>query len=357
MKKVIRKPVIIAIAVLITMIGIAAATGGTNLFNVFGRQPLDSAENTINQLMSEPVKVNDDITAAIDNYYYDGNEIFYEMTLTLSDPQNYALIVAASMPHDYTPPTDITHIYIEPCLWNDFELYDELADLTDDLSLLDTSCYEAPAALEDNGNGVYKVYGYSRILTDGELSLPDVLELDVNLQMIYAPQEPARMLTAVEREDTEISFHAIKTCLRKEYTLTPVSLPESFTMHSATLKVSAVDNIAEFDFSVEREPVEINNAQEMTYYTNRNNFAPSLGHHYCLHDPNDPENLIWLGRDGTYAYDCDGTALRCVEVVTFNAMDPIPEKLTFTLTEMQNVDGAWEDVPAYTIEFIVTEAE
>jgi len=355
MKNPIRKSVILAVAALVTLLGIAAAAGSTNLFSVFGRQPLDGAEKTVEELSSEPIKLNDDITAAIDNYYYDGNEIFYEMTLTLSDPQNYALISASTMPHDYTPPTDITHIYINPSLWDDFELYDELALLTDDLLLLDHSCYESPAALEDNGNGVYKVYGYSRILIDGGLSSPDELDLDVNLQMIYAPQEPARMLTGVESVDAEIPFHAVKTSVRKEYTLTPVSLPEGFTMHSATLKVSAVDNIAEFKFSVERESVDISNVQEMTDIAIRSNNPPSLGHQYYLHDPNDPENLIWLGGNSSYA--SNGAELKCEEVVIFNAMDPIPDKLTFTITEMQKVDGVWEHVPAHTIEYIVTEVE
>ena len=122
MKKVIRKPVIIAIAVLITMIGIAAATGGTNLFNVFGRQPLDSAENTINQLMSEPVKVNDDITAAIDNYYYDGR-VFIQIADTtgtvtqifISDPIIDCGGVAVGDSVDA-----ITSVYGEPSFQSEF---------------------------------------------------------------------------------------------------------------------------------------------------------------------------------------------------------------------------------------------
>ena len=353
-RRIFRKPMLVLAAALVLLLGIAAAAGNNRMFEIYRKTPIESAEEIVVDISGEPIKVNDDITATVDSVYYDGREIFYEMTLVLTDPESYALVDELGMLRDYIPPTDITHIYLAPRIMDYFEIEDFFDSSMFGVSV--SGSIGENALLEDMGNGSYKLYGHAEFGLEDGLTLPEELDLDVSLNLTYSPQVPAVLIDPEDIIDTKIPLHATKTVVTRKYTLTPVTLPEGWTMHSATLEVSAVDSFADFDFSVEREPVEINNVDDMAYYSDRKNFPPYESFDFMLPDPDDTENLIRLTGSCHYHIN-DGTVRGFKQTVIFNSMDPVPERLTFTLARQEKVEGEWESVPFTTIEFIVTETE
>ena len=103
-RRIFRKPMLVLAAALVLLLGIAAAAGNNRMFEIFRKTPIESAEEIVVDISGEPIKVNDDITATVDSVYYDGREIFYEMTLVLTDPESYALVDELGMLRDYIPP-------------------------------------------------------------------------------------------------------------------------------------------------------------------------------------------------------------------------------------------------------------
>ncbi|MBQ4089062.1 MAG: DUF4179 domain-containing protein [Clostridia bacterium] len=240
MKKPIRKTVIIAIAAMITLLGIAAATGSTYLFEVFGKQPLDGAEEGIVNIAAEPVVINDDITAVIDRTYYDGASIYYEITLTLAEPDKFRIFCEdqnLSLKH-YTPTGEFTALDVASTLFDRFEITDEFGEEYEPTSA------SADQYIEHIDGGVYKLYGSYRYENDNEFALPDELELDVSLDIRYDPTEDNYDL--IEPVEAVLPFSIKKSAEITPYDLTPVSQPDGWTITSADCEHSPVSDTFTF---------------------------------------------------------------------------------------------------------------
>ena len=349
MKKPIRKPAIIAIAAIITMIGIAAAAGSTILFDVFNKQPIDGAEDSILEVASESIKVNDDITAAVDKVYYDGTEILYEMTLMLTDPEKYALIDFSAMNEEYAPPTDITHIVIAPQLFDSFEEH-EFLDI--DQYYEGSFIYRDEVILEEIGSGIYKLYGNFFIhLNENMPAMRSEMDLDLNLCLRYAPKD-FESLHNRKSVAALIPVHVTKTTASQKYTLTPVALPDGWTLHSAELELSPVGSTARLYYTVAGVPAEIHDEEAMWRVANR---PTDFGYTFTLVDTDDPASMLEC--HNSWSVDRVNTDLRYESDITFCALDYIPERLTFEVSTEDKIAGQWVDVTVATIEFIVTETE
>lgn len=354
MKKTIRKSAIIAVAALITLLGIAAAAGSTYLFDVFGKQPLDGAEDSIIEVASGSIKVNDDITATVDKVYYDGTEILYEMTLTLTDPEKYALIDDSAIGKNYAPPADITHIHVDPQVFERFEPFEEFF-AEDPYQYGDIGCDER-GVLEEIDNGVYKLYGnFIMHLTEKHPPMLSEMDLDVNLNLTYAPQNPDFRVDQ-ESVDAFIPFHVSKTAQTKVYTLTPTSLIEGMNITEATLSVSDASALIHiyYDFGGPLVPLEeIVTDENDPRSIEQEILVNEHIHTFRLPDPNNPGEYI-----GQYSGSC-GMFRDFEAEIELPAMEQIPESLVFDVTHYDILEDqvSWIELPVATIEFIVTEAE
>lgn len=354
MKKAIRKSVIFAIAALITLLGVAAAAGSTYLFEVFGKQPLDGAEDGIIEVASEAIKVNDDITATVDQVYYDGTEILYEMTLTLTDPEKYALIDDSAIIKDYAPPADITHIHVDPLVYDTFEPFEEFF-AEDPYKYGSFGCDER-GVLEEIGKGTYKLYGnFIMHLDENQPPMLSEMDLDVNLNLTYAPQN-ADFRVDQESVDAFIPFHVSKTAQTKVYTLTPTSLIEGMNITEATLSVSDVNAIIHiyYNFGGPLVPLEemVTDPEDPRCIEQEILVNEHL-HTFHMQDPNNPGEHI-----GQYSGSC-GMFRDFESEIELPAMEQIPESIVFDVTRYDILEeqGSIADVPVGTIEFTVTEVE
>lgn len=357
MKKAIRKSVIIAIAALITLLGVAAAAGSTYLFEVFGKQPLDNAEDSIIEVASEEIKVNDDITATVDQVYYDGTEILYEMTLTLTDPDKYALIDGSAIVKNYAPPADITHIHVDPRVFDRFEPIEEFFGegfAGEDQNI--NFSYEEDAVLEKIDNGVYKLYGnFIMHLDENQPPMLSEMDLDINLNLTYAPQN-ADFHVDQESVDAFIPFHATKTAQTKVYNLTPTSLPEGMFITEATLTASDVDAKVEIAYNfggplIPRDEIIYDMADPG--FMEQHIIGREHTYDFHLQDPDNPGEYIGERHGSEESYH-----LFTAEV-ELPAMEQIPESLVFDVTHYDILEDqtSWVELPVATIEFTVTEAE
>lgn len=345
----IRKPLPILAAALILIVGVAAAAGTSNLFNIFGKTPTGGAENDIVEVAGESIKVNDDITATVDSVYFVGDEIMYEITLTLTDPGKYELIDHVDL--DYAPPEDIIHIYTQPLLWDDFEFGAE--QCTGDPFADRNIGWDENHVLENIGDGVYKLYGNVIMYLNGNVSLLDELDVDVNLNLYYAPQN-ADFYTEQEPVEANIPFHISRITDSRIYTLAPAAQPDGWTITEATLEVSNVNSkiYIKYEFNEPLVP-EDERVYDFDDPRHEEQWLVINEHMYkfTLHDPANPDEHIIVpsGATGDYEYfDFD---------MELPVMEDIPESLTFDVSYCDYYDDTYTELPLTTIEFIVTEAE
>lgn len=328
MKKTVRKSAIIAIAALITLLGIAAAAGSTYLFDVFGKQPLDGAEDCIVEVASDPIKVNDDITATVDKVYYDGTEILYEMTLTLTDPEKYALTdCSAFYPHEaYTPPTGITHILIAPQLFYPHETH-EFLDAAP-YQHVDIN-YSDNVVLEEIGAGVYKLYGYFTIYPDEDQpAMLNEMDLDLDLNLTYATDDREFR----NNQEAAIPFHVARTARTKVFTLTPKYLPEGLIVSKAIL--TATDAGARIEIAYDFGSPLLT-GDEFIY-------------DFHLQDPDDPGEYT-----GKSFFSHDPFCYNAM--IELPAMEHVPDLLIFDVVRYDMSND--HELPVATVEFTVTEAD
>lgn len=227
-------------AALVMLLGIAAAAGVPRMFGALGKQPLDGAEEGIVDIAAEPVVINEDITAAIDCAYYDGASIYYEITLTLSDPDRFRIFCEDQdlyLSH-YTPNGEFTALDVVATLFDHFEITNEFGEEYEPMSA------SADQYIEHIEGGVYKLYGNYRYDYPNGLTLPDKLELDVTLDIRYDPT--ADDFHLIEPVKAELPFTVRRSAESMPFDLIPVSQPEGWTITSATLEHSLISDTFTF---------------------------------------------------------------------------------------------------------------
>ena len=348
-KKHIRRTVVFALAALIALLGVAFAAGSSYLFEKLGKTPTDGAENDIVEVAGEPIKVNDDITATVDSVYFVGDEIMYEMTLTLTDPAKYELIDHVDI--DYAPPEDIIHIYTEPRFWDGFEFGAE--QCTGDPFADGNINWDEDHVLENMGDGVYKLCGNVIMNLNGGVTMLDELDVDVNLNLYYAPQH-TDFKTEQEPIEANIPFHIVRSSGSSIYTLTPAAQPDGWTITEATLEVSNVNSKIyikyEFNESLIPEDERIYDFDDPGH---EEQFLVIEEHTYkfYLRDPANPDEHIDVPSSGSGDFETFDFEME------IPAMEDVPESLTFDVTYYDYYDDTYDELPLTTIEFIVTEAE
>lgn len=348
-KKHIRRTVVFALAALIALLGFAFAAGSSYLFEKLGKTPMEGAENDIVEVAGEPIKVNDDITATVDSVYFVGDEIMYEMTLTLTDPAKYELI--DNVGKYYAPPEDIIHICIDPYFWDDFEIGTE--QCTSDPFADGNISWDENHVLEDMGNGIYKLYGNVIMQFNGGVTLLDELDVDVNLNLYYAPQH-TDFKTEQEPIEANIPFHIVRSSGSSIYTLTPAAQPDGWTITEATLEVSNVNSLIHIKYEF-NEPL-VPEAERVYDFDDPRQEEQSLminehTYKFRLRDPANPDKHIKVPSSGFGSFDYFEFEME------IPPMEDIPESLTFDVTYYDYYDETYDELPLTTIEFIVTEAE
>ena len=350
-KKHIRRTVVFTLAALIALLGVAFAAGSSYLFEKLGKSPMDGAENDIVEVAGDPIKVNDDITATVDSVYFVGDEIMYEMTLTVTDPAKYALIQNDDVGRYYTPPEDIIHICIDPYFWDDFEIGAE--QCTGDPFADGNISWDENHVLEDMGNGIYKLYGNVIMQFNGGVTLLDELDVDVNLNLYYAPQH-TDFKTEQEPIEANIPFHIVRSSGSSIYTLTPAAQPDGWTITEATLEVSNVNSKIyikyEFNESLIPEDERIYDFDDPGH---EEQFLVIEEHTYkfYLRDPANPDEHIDVPSSGSGDFETFDFEME------IPAMEDVLESLTFDETYYDYYDDTYDELPLTTLEFIVSEAE
>jgi len=348
-KKHIRRTVVFALAALIALLGVAFAAGSSYLFEKLGKTPMEGAENDIVEVAGEPIKVNDDITATVDSVYFVGDEIMYEMTLTLTDPAKYELI--DNVGKYYAPPEDIIHIYTEPCLWDNFEFGAE--QCTGDPYADGNFGSSENHVLENIGDGLYKLYGNVIMNLNGGVTMLDELDVDVNLNLYYAPQH-TDFKTEQEPIEANIPFHIVRSSGSSIYTLTPAAQPDGWTITEATLEVSNVNSLIRIKYEF-NEPLVPEDERVYDFDDPRHEEQSLLiNEHiykFILRDPANPDEHIDVPSDGSGDFETFDFEME------IPAMEDVPESLTFDVTYCDYYDDTYDELPLTTIEFIVTEAE
>jgi len=350
-KKHIRRTVVFALAALIALLSVAFAAGSSYLFEILGKTPMDGAENDIVEVAGEPIKINDDITATVDSVYFVGDEIMYEMTLTVTDPAKYALIQNDDVGRYYTPPEDIIHICIDPCLWDNFEFSAE--QCTGDPYADGSFGWDEHQVLEDMGDGVYKLYGSVIMHLNDNISLLDELDVDVNLNLYYAPQNDAFYIDQ-EPIEANIPFHISRSLTSSIYTLTPAAQPDGWTITEASLEVSNVNSkiYIRYEFN---EPLIPEDERVYDFDDPRHEEQSLLiNEHiykFILRDPANPDEHIDVPSSGSGDFETFDFEME------IPAMEDVPESLTFDVTYKDYYDDTYDELPLTTIEFIVSEAE
>ncbi len=348
-KKHIRRTVVFALAALIALLGVAFAAGSSYLFEKLGKTPTDGAENDIVEVAGEPIKVNDDITATVDSVYFVGDEIMYEITLTLTDPTKYELIYYVE--EYYTPPEDIIHICIDPCLWDSFEL--GIEQCTGDPYADGNFDWDEDHVLENIGDGVYKLYGNVIMNLNGGVTLLDELDVDVNLNLYYAPQH-TDFKTEQEPIEANIPFHITRSSDNRIYTLTPAAQPDGWTITEASLEVSNVNSkiYIRYEFNEPLVP-EDEIVYDFADPRHEEQFLVIEEHTYkfSLRDPANPVKHIIVPSSGFGSFEYFDFDME------LPVMEDIPESLTFDVSYSDYYDDTYTELPLTTIEFIVTEAE
>ena len=350
----IRRTVIFALAALITIIGVAFAAGSSYLFEKLGKSPLDGADEYIIDVAGEPVILNDDIIATVNKVYFVDNEIMYEICLALTDPAEYALIDETGMTEDYAPPADITHIYVEPRLWSRFEFGPEFCD--GDPYADGNIGWDENHVLEDLGDGKYILYGDVAMYLNDDVSLLDELDVDVDLNLYYAPQNH-EFYVDQEPVEAEIPFHISRSAHARVYNLVPAGQPEGWNITEATLTLSDVSSKIHisYDFGGPLVP-----ADEVIYDFAEPGAAEQAllieehTYNFYLHDPANSGSYI---HPKECSSGCSGFELFGFDL-EIAAMENIPESLTFDVTysDAQD-DGSYIETAVTTIEFAVTPAE
>ena len=242
-RRFVRKPVLVLAAALVLILGIAAAAGVPHLFNIFGKTPLDGAEDGIVKIDSEPVVINDDITAKVDYAYYDGVDFYYEMTLTVSAPDKYRIFCEDNDLYlsTFVPTDEFTALDVTSYLFKPMEIIEELGEEYQP---------ENPGGgryIEHVGNGTYKLYEtYHYDAPDG-VTLPDEMELDVTLDIRYNPTvEDFHLLEPVT---AEIPFRVTKSAPSGSYSLRLREQPADWAITSAKYTQSDVSGHITIDYN------------------------------------------------------------------------------------------------------------
>ncbi len=242
-RRIIRKPVLVLAASLVLILSIAAAAGTPHLFNIFGKTPLDGAEDSIVKIDSEPIAINENITAAIDYAYYDGVDFYYEMTLTISEPDKYRIFCEDNDLYlsTYVPSDSFTALDVTTYLFKPMEIINELGE---------EYRPENPSSeryIEHIGDGTYKLYETYHYDAPEGVTLPDEMDLDVTLDIRYNPTvEDYHLLEPVT---AEIPFHVTKTAPSGSYDLILNQQPEGWIITSAKYTQSDISGHIAIDYN------------------------------------------------------------------------------------------------------------
>jgi len=349
------KPMLVLAAALVLLLGIAAAAGTSNLFNIFGKTPLEGAEDGIIRIDSEPVVINDELTAKIDYAYYDGVDFYYEMTLTPVDPQKCIIFSSDLSINNYVPEEDVTYLHITPYLFDFFEFTAEFGEE------YEPENYDMEHYIEPAGDGTYSLYGKFHYENPAGVTLPDEIDLDVTLEVRRNPTvEDFHLIDPIE---AELPFHVTKTAPTGSYSLIPITPPTDWNLTSAEYTQSKVSGAISLEYNFGGPVIEkpLHNSGTAAEQTEEDCILASHTYIFRLIDP-DTGSVITESLSNWSNYEfffCEIETPPMTPVPETFTLEVVYEEITIVDTIIdENGDEVFElnieEVSLGTIEFEVT---